>query len=69
MPSAGHAAQPYRCTGYGQPHATSHDDLDADTPLQEEARNAARTRVEAVKLQRKGRLVAADARLRDPRPK
>ncbi len=67
--SAGHKAELDRYIGYYEPYATSHDDLDADRPLQEEVRNAARTLVEAVKLQRKGKRVAADARLRDPRPK
>ncbi len=67
--SAGHMAELDRYIGYYEPYATSHDDLDADKPLQEEVRNAARTLVEAVKLQRKGKLVSADAHLRDPRPK
>ena len=67
--SAGHKAELDRYIGYYEPYATSHDDFDADKPLQEEVRNAARTLVEAVKLQRKGKRVATDARLRDPRPK
>ena len=67
--SAGHAAELDRYIGYYEPYATSHDDLDKDTALQEEVRNAARTLVAAVKLQRKGKLVAADAHLRNPRPK
>ena len=67
--SSGHAAELDRFVGYYEPYATSHDDLDADKPFQEEVRNAARALVAAVKLQRKGKLVAADAGLRDPRPK
>ncbi|MDI1261806.1 MAG: flavodoxin family protein [bacterium] len=66
---AGHAAEIDRYIGYYKPYATSHDDLDDDKPLQEEVRNAALMLIAAVKLQRRGKLVAADAHLRDPRPK
>jgi multimeric flavodoxin WrbA len=58
-----------RYVGYYEPYATSHEALDRDGALQEEVRNAARALVEAVTLNRAGRLPRADARLRDPRPK
>ena len=40
---AGPAAELDRYIGYWKPYATSHDELDADTAMQEEVRNAART--------------------------
>ena len=67
--SAGRKAELDRYLGYYKPYATSHDELDADTKLQEEVRNAARALVEAVRLMRRGELAKPDAKLRDPRPK
>ena len=66
---AGHAAVLDRYVGYYEPYATSHDALDRDQDFQEEARNAARALVAAVKQLRQGRLVQPDARLRGVRPK
>jgi multimeric flavodoxin WrbA len=58
-----------RYIGYYRDYATSHDDLDADRDFQEEVRNAARTLIAAVRLQRQGKLKRADAGIKDPRPK
>lgn len=58
-----------RYVGYYEPYATSHDELDRDTALQEEVRNAARTLVNAVDAMRRGAMPKADAMLQDPRPK
>jgi multimeric flavodoxin WrbA len=66
---AGRPAELDRYIGYWEPYATSHEALDADTAVQEEVRNAARTLVEAVRAKRAGRMVAAGQDLRDPRPK
>jgi hypothetical protein len=66
---AGQAAELDRYIGYWKPYATSHADLDADTALQEEVRNAARTLLEAVRAKLEGRLVAAGQDLREPRQK
>ena len=66
---AGPTAELDRYIGYFAPYATSHDDLDADTAVQEETRNAARTLLEAVKAKRAGKFFEAGAELKDPRPK
>jgi multimeric flavodoxin WrbA len=58
-----------RYVGYYEPYATSHDALDRDSAFQEEVRNAARTLVRAVQLQREGKLERADCGISDPRPK
>jgi multimeric flavodoxin WrbA len=58
-----------RYVGYYEPYATSHDALDGQVELHEEVRNAARTLVEAVRLQRAGQWPRADRGLRPPRPK
>jgi multimeric flavodoxin WrbA len=55
--------------GYMRPYATSHDDLDQDTAVQEEVRNAARALIEAVTMLRRGELKQPGESLRDPRPK
>jgi multimeric flavodoxin WrbA len=65
---AGHAARLDRYIGYYEPYATSHQDLDGDTAVQEETRNAARALIEQVRLIRAGR-VEPDDGLEDPRPK
>jgi multimeric flavodoxin WrbA len=66
---AGPLAELDRYIGYMKPYATSHDALDADTMIQEEVRNAARTLLEAVRLKRAGRLATPGAQLSEPRPK
>jgi multimeric flavodoxin WrbA len=66
---AGPLAELDRYIGYWKPYATSHDELDADTAMQEEVRNAARTLAEAVKAQRAGMLVDAGHGLKPPRQK
>jgi multimeric flavodoxin WrbA len=66
---AGNKSQLGAYVGYLQPYATSHDDLDRDTALQEEVRNAARSLVAAVRQLRRGELKPPDAGLRAPRQK
>jgi len=65
---AGHMSAVDRYIGYFEPYATSHDALDADHAVQEEARNAACALVQQVHLMRAGR-AEPDAGLTDPRPK
>jgi hypothetical protein len=66
---AGPAAELDRYIGYWKPYATSHAELDADTAIQEEVRNAARTLLEAVQRQHEGKFVAAGENLTPPRQK
>jgi hypothetical protein len=66
---AGNMARLDRFIGYYRPYATSHDELDRDTGVQEEVRNVARAVVNAVRELRAGRLSDADAGLVPPRPK
>ena len=66
---AGSKAELDRYIGYWKPYATSHAELDADTAIQEEVRNAARTLLEAVKLKLQGKFVAPGEKLREPRQK
>jgi multimeric flavodoxin WrbA len=66
---AGMSAELDRYIGYWKPYATSHEELDADTAIQDEVRNAARSLLEAVKAQRSGRLVTAGDDLAPPRQK
>jgi multimeric flavodoxin WrbA len=66
---AGAAATLDRYIGYYEPYATSHAALDRDTALQEEVRNAAKTLVEAIALDRAGKLPRPDRAVRAPRPK
>lgn len=58
-----------RYIGYYEPYATSHDALDRDEALHEEVRQAAAALVEAVRLNREGKLPQPGADLREPRPK
>lgn len=58
-----------RYIGYWKPYTTSHAELDADTAIQEEVRNAARTLLEVVRGRLAGTLVAASENLRPPRQK
>ncbi|MBI4421591.1 MAG: NAD(P)H-dependent oxidoreductase, partial [Gemmatimonadetes bacterium] len=55
--------------GYYEPYATSHDDLDRDTALQAEVRNAALSLVETVRQVRSGAYRRPDAGLEEPRKK
>ena len=66
---AGGPARLDRYIGYFEPYATSHDALDRDEPVQEEARNVARAVAKAVVELRAGRLQAVQADLPRPRPK
>ena len=66
---AGHAAAIDRFIGYFEPYATSHDDLDRDTDVQEEVRNCARALVQGVRQMRSGELKPPDRKLKDVRPK
>jgi len=68
MPS-GHLSQIDRYVGYLAPYATSHDDLDKDTALQDDVRNAAQALVQAVKDRRSGKLQTPDRGLHEARPK
>ncbi len=68
LPS-GHLSQIDRYVGYLAPYATSHDEFDRDTGLQEDVRNAALALVQAVKDRRSGQLVAPDRGLHEARPK
>lgn len=58
-----------RYLGYYQPYATSHDDLDRDTALQGEVKNAAKSLLATVKQIRSGAFVRPDAGLEPPREK
>lgn len=66
---AGSQARLDRYIGYYQPYATSHALLDADTGVQEEARNVGRAVAHAVSELRAGRLQPVQAELKRPRPK
>jgi multimeric flavodoxin WrbA len=66
---AGPTAELDRYIGYWKPYATSHDELDADTAIQEEVRNAARTLLDGVRLNLAGKFVAAGSELKPPRQK
>ena len=60
---AGHALID-RYIGYYGPYARSHDALDAERPVQEEARNVAREVIATVKLLRDGKVRVARTRAR-----
>ena len=66
---AGSMSRLDRFIGYYQPYATSHDELDRDTDVQEEVRNVARAVAVAVADLRAGKLSQPDAKLERPRPK
>ncbi len=66
---AGVQARLDRYIGYYEPYATSHEALDRDTALQEEARNVGRAVAKAVAELRSGRLTAVQPELSRPRPK
>src|SRR5450830_656335 len=66
---AGAQARLDRYIGYFEPYATSHEALDRDTAVQEEARNVARAVAQVVVELRAGRLQAVQPKLSRPRPK
>ena len=66
---AGHLSRLDRFIGYYQPYATSHEELDRDTAVQEEVRNVARAVAAAVGELRAGTLSVPDRKLKRPRPK
>jgi hypothetical protein len=66
---AGASAELDRYIGYWKPYATSHAELDADTAIQDEVRNAARTLLEAVQLKLDGRLPSPGENLTPARQK
>ncbi|MDZ4074125.1 MAG: flavodoxin family protein [Hylemonella sp.] len=66
---AGAQARLGRYIGYYEPYATSHDTLDRDEAVQEEARNVARAVGKAVGDLRSGRLQAVQPGQPRPRPK
>jgi len=66
---AGPHARLDRYIGYFEPYATSHDALDKDGPMQEEARNVALAVAKTVIELRSGRLQAVQPVLSRPRAK
>lgn len=66
---AGTQARLGRYIGYYEPYASSHEVLDRDVAVQDEARNVARAVGKAVAELRAGRLQAVQATLTRPRPK
>lgn len=66
---AGAVARLNRYIGYFEPYASSHDALDKDLAVQEEARNVGRAVAHAVKSLRSGHLPDTNAVLTNPRPK
>ena len=66
---AGDQARLDRYIGYYEPYATSHDALDTDTAVQEEARNVARAVARVTRAMRRGELRAEIDDLPRPRPK
>jgi multimeric flavodoxin WrbA len=58
-----------RYIGYMGEYARSHDELDADTAVQEEVRNVARELVATIKLIRDGKHEDPGAKISEPRPK
>ena len=66
---AGAAAKLDRYIGYYGPYFNSHEALDKDKAVQEEARNVARSVVQAVKELRAGRLSQPDRKVEPPRRK
>jgi len=66
---AGQQALLDRYIGYWRPYATSHEDLDLDVVVQQEARNVALAVAHGVKALRTGSLTAVQPHLARPRPK
>ncbi len=69
MRSAGPAAELDRYVGYWKPYATSHDELDIDTAIQLEVKNAARVLLKAVQEDRLGGNLEATHGLKPSRQK
>jgi multimeric flavodoxin WrbA len=69
MVPAGSKAELDRYIGYWQPYATSHDELDRDTAMQQEVANAAVTLADAVVADQRGELVRPGDELAEPRQK
>ncbi len=67
--AAGTESQVDRFIGYFEPYATSHEALDKDEVVVEEARNVARAVSNAIAAMRAGRLAQPDADLKPPRQK
>ena len=66
---AGRNAELDRYIGYWKPYANNHLELDADTAVQEEVRNAAKILLEAIELDRVGKNVEPGQKLAAPRDK
>jgi len=66
---AGRAGLLGRYIGDWKPYATSHEDLDLDAAVQQEARNVALAVAHGVKALRTGTLAAVQPHLKQPRPK
>ncbi len=66
---AGNAARLDRYIGYYAPYATSHEALDRDHAVQQEARNVGLAVAHAVQELRAGRLQQVQPKLERPRPK
>ncbi|WP_457092135.1 flavodoxin family protein [Microvirga sp. P5_D2] len=66
---AGNLAELDRYIGYWKPYATSHEELDRDTDIQDEVRNAAWTLLDAVKAKRAGQWKEAGESLQESRMK
>jgi multimeric flavodoxin WrbA len=69
MIDAGPTALLDRYVGYYESYAESHETLDQDTAFQEEVKNVARCVGTAVQEMRSGKLLQADRKLKNPRPK
>jgi hypothetical protein len=69
MIQAGPTAVKDTFIGYYRPYATSHEDLDANTDVFIEVRNAALSLVEMVRMIRAGDYEAPDRGLEEPRQK
>ena len=66
---AGPVSRLDRYIGYYEPYFNSHEALDRDSGVQREAENVALAVLQAVALQREGRLPSVGAALKPPRPK
>ncbi len=66
---AGNASELDRYIGYWKPYATSHDELDADTAVQQEVRIVAQTLIAATAAQRSGQLANTELAIAPPRQK
>ena len=69
LTQAGHDAVLDRYIGYRHPYSTSHQELDADQAVQEEARAAANSLLQGVRQLRSGKLAVPEPRSRPLRDK